>query len=752
MPLRNLLFLPFLLVAATPSEGQVAVSQARSVPAATLPTDPALRGALYLDPKAPLERRVEDLFQRLTPEERASLIHGSGGFADYAGIPRVGLPTLVMTDGPQGVRTSVPTTGFPSGIAMAATWNPALMERVGQVLGREARATGHTVLLGPGMDILRTPLAGRNFEYFGEDPLLSGRTAAGYIRGVQSQGVAACMKHIALNDQEMWRLGVSAEADERTLHEAHVRAYAIAIREAHPWAAMPAYNRVNGEYCAQNATLLRQVFRHDLGFDGCFISDWGAWGETVKALPGGCDLEMPADRNPDEDRNVLAMVRDGRIRQADFDGAVKSVLRMVFRVGALDPARPAMERLAPDTAPLARKVAQEAMVLLKNEGRTLPLRAEGLKRILVVGPNADHRHSMPKGGEGGLRQSGGSGAIFPPYELTALESFRERLGVRVDTYPWDLEGGGVDAEGLARAAKAADVVVFVGGLSHADDHEGLCLPTPDRTSLDLPGPQAESIRTLRRANPRTVVVLQGGSPMSLEGWVDDVPAVLLGWYPGQEGNRALVDVLLGASEPGGRLPVTLGRRLEDWRVHRIGAEAYPGLRYNDQGQVIPPPAKLSQSSPGITKVFYKEGVALGYRGFEADGITPRFPFGHGLSYTTFTYGAPKVETAPGGAFTLVVPVENQGKRRGSTVVQIYAVPPRDAASLPEAKRPFRGLVAFQKANLAPGQRTVLRIPVTSEALQSWDPDAKGWRVFPGTWTLEVAASSADVRKRVTLAR
>ncbi len=737
-----------LLLPGLAQDGQFAVSTSGRAPSAGVPTDPNLRRAPYLTRLA-LEQRVEDLYARLTPQERVSLLHGAAGFADFADLPRVGLPKLVMTDGPQGVRTDVPTTGFPSGMAMAASWDAALVEQVGRILGRETRATGHSVLLGPGMNLLRTPLAGRNFEYFGEDPLLSGRIAAAYIRGVQSQGVAACMKHVALNDQEVWRLGASSEASERTMREMHLRPFEIAIREADPWSAMPAYNRVNGRYCAQNAPLLRDLMTQALGFRGTFISDWGAWGNSVEALAGGCHLEMPARKDEKRDQEELELLRTGQIKAEHFESAVKAVLRLCLRVGALDGPRPEAHRLATDAPAKARQLSREAVVLLKNEGGLLPLNAATLKRILVVGPNADKRHSMRQGGNE-LLQSGGSGAILPPYEVTVLEALRSRLGSRVAHYAGELDQGRLDGAGLRAAAKRADLVLFVGGLSHADDHEGNCPPTPDRLGYELPGKQNDLLQLLVEANPRTVAVMVGGAPMSLEPWAEAVPAILMGWYPGMEGNHALVELLLGDASPSGRLPFTLGRSLQDWRVHALGPKAYPGLRYNDQGQVVEAPRPWKQTASGLTKVFYDEGIAIGYRGFALDGRTPRFPFGHGLTYSRFHYGQPRVIERQ-GRWQVSFMLRNTGTREAAEVVQLYACPPEETQSLPEPKRPLRGLVAFAKVRLRPGAARRVELDLGPEELRHWDEAQATWTLAPGTWTFDVSASATDTRQRVRVA-
>ena len=712
-----------------------------------VPSDPALAGAPYLDPRLPLERRVADLLARLHPEEKAKLLHGTGGFAGYGAIARIGLPSVVMTDGPQGVRTDLPATALPSGIALAASWDPELAQAYGALLGRDAKATGHRILLGPGVNLARTPLNGRNFEYFGEDPLLAGMTAAAYIRGVQSEGVAACIKHLVMNDQESARLAVSAEADERTLREFHLRPFEIAVREAHPWSVMPAYNRVRGLASVNDAHVNNTLMRDAFGFDGAFISDWGAWeGDDALALNGGTTLRMPFDDDAAYDGSLVALVKAGTVAPQVFDEAVRRNLRLLFRVGAFDPAPRAPERNTPGNAALARRAAAESMVLLKNRGATLPFDAARIKRVLVVGPNADRRFTMAQGGDE-LLKYGGSGATFPSQEITALAGLRERLGRGVSGYPWTLADGKIDRAGLAAAARAADAVVFVGGIDHRYDHEGNSGERPDKPDLALPGPQAEVVALLAAANPRTVAVVAGGSPMTLGALAAAAPALLLEWYPGQEGGRALADLLFGVTTPSGKLPLTFGKALSDWRVHRLGPAAYPGLTLDADGQPFTEQADLlrSQSAQGDVRVYYREGPALGYRGFELDGITPDFPFGHGLSYTRFDYGAARL--GADGA-TIIFMLRNSGRHGGAEVVQLYARPPAAAAALAEAERPVRGLIAFARIRLAPGETRIVKLPFRVADLATWSNEHQGWQLWPGQWTLELASSSSDIRAAV----
>jgi beta-glucosidase len=706
-----------------------AQAEAGKPPHVETPTDPALARAPYLNPDMPLEQRVQDLQGRLTPLEKAKLLHGTGGFAGYCGIPRVGLPKVVMTDGPQGVRTSVPTTAMPCGLAMAATWNPELIAQSGAVMGREALATGHCILLGPGVNLTRTPLGGRTFEYFGEDPLLSGKTAAGYIRGVQSTGVAACIKHWALNDQETGRLTISAEADDRVIRELHIRQFAIAIRESHPWALMPAYNRLRDEFCAQNSFLNNTLLKGELGFDGALISDWGAWHNDTAALKGACTIRMPFTDNPSYDAHLVSLVESGEVPQAVIDEAVRRNLRLLFRIHAFDPARPATRRNTEAHARIARQVAIDSAVLLKNQGM-LPLDAAKIHRLLVVGPNANRRFTMVRG-DNNIEQNlyGGSGAVFPPYEISMLDGLREQLGSRVETCVWSLADDTVAAEDLTAAARRADAVIFVGGLSHDQDHEGHCSDLhPDKPDLSLPGPQGEAIRLLARANPNLAVVLLCGSPVTVEDWHESAHAILLGWYPGMEGGRALAGVLLGTYAPGGRLPVTFGKKLEDWAVHRLGQDAYPGTS-----------GHTNQIGLGGT-VRYLEGMRLGYRGFAIDHTEPRYAFGHGLGYTTLGFQKFHISKTDDQGWTLAVTVRNTGRRAGIAVPQIYATPPAATAAAPEAERPVRGLVAFAKAEIAPGQSKEITLRVNRADLARWSPAAHDWKTDPGEWTFDLGES------------
>ncbi|PWN71796.1 hypothetical protein C1631_004025 [Chryseobacterium phosphatilyticum] len=697
------------------------------------PTDKSLIQAPYLNPKLNIEERIKDLFPRLSLLEKAKLTHGAGGFADYGNIPRIGLTKLTMTDGPQGVRTSVYATAMPCGIAMASTWNPQLIEKAGKIMGTDAAATGNSILLGPGLNLMRTPLGGRTFEYFGEDPLLAGYIAAGYSRGVQSKNVAACLKHWLANNQETNRLKLSVEIEERPLRELYSRSFKIAIREANPWSIMPAYNKIRGEYCADNSYINKTLARNDFKYDGAFITDWEATSNPERQINGGSTIRMPFDENEKYDQEILLLLKSGKINQESFDDAIRRNLRLLFRIGAFDPAPVNKEKaVSQEAISVAREVAAESIVLLKNQNNFLPIDKTKAKKILVLGPNADRRFTMsdPKD----LSGFGGSGATYPPYEISTLKALKERLGSSVITTEWE----NTPSQELLKLAKNADLIVFIGGLNHSIDHEGFVNP-PDKTDLSLPGSQAEKINFLSQANPNTVVILIGGSPMVVEKFEKNVPSILLAWYPGMEGGNAITDILLGDLSPSGHLPVTFGKKLEDWRVHRMGANVFPG-----SGVKNPP---LQYMEDGIEN--YSEGMYIGYRGFAADKITPRYSFGHGLSYTTFAFENPTIQVEK-KFIKITFTIKNTGKNRGASVPQIYANAPQNTSNFPLDERPVRGLAGFTKKYLLPGESKIVSINIPKADIARWSPLKKDWIIDKGKWIFDISESSDNTKLSVAI--
>lgn len=702
------------------------------------PTDPSLADAPYLNPELPLEERVDDLMKRLTLKEKAELLHGASSFS-YGNIPRIGLAEFATTDGPQGVRSGnnekTKTTAFPTGIAHAATWNPDLVQQLGSAIAEECQAVNSRIILGPGTNIARTPLGGRNFEYYGEDPHLAGKMAAGYIKGVQKLGVAVCMKHWLLNDQETARYDVDVEVGERALREIYARPFEIAIKEANPWTIMPAYNLVRGSYCAHNRPL-NDILYKEFEWDGALISDWGAWHDTPLSLKGGCTLEMPSKKNPEKDQKTIEAMNKGEFTQEDLDHAVRRNLRFLFRVGAFDRAEKGSLN-TPEHIAMGKRIAAEGMVLLKNERSMLPLDASSIKTIAVIGPNADQYHTLFDGTDHTYR--GGSGATGGPYETTPLRAIVERFGKdkvlfapgftfhqpKLATYP-DLAP--MDP---VEAARKADVVLFFGGTDHSYDREvwGNGSNYSDKPDLKLKGDQDTLLLKVLEANSKTVVVLINGAAVDLEAWHDKTPAILEAWYGGQDAGSNIADILFGDVNPSGKLPVSFGKKLTDWLSHATGTFSFPG--------VLDPDGRRRHQ-------FYADYIWIGYRYFDKAGIEPRYPFGHGLSYTTFSIE--QAQSSVTGSHA--VRVTNTGKREGAEVVQFYiSKPETDKIAMPAKE-----LVHFEKVSLKPGESKTVSYAPDQDAMRFWSEDDKGWKVLPGTYTLSIGNSSGNLPVRYSWER
>jgi beta-glucosidase len=701
-----------------------------SVIPAPVPTDPALAGAKYLNPAEPLEARVNDLFSRLTPDEKVALIHGCGTFS-YGGMPRIGLPEINMTDGPQGVRLEKGTaTAFPCGLAMAATWDPVMIQKAGAAVGDECRALDRRVYLAPGLDIMRTPLGGRNFEYMGEDPFLAGKIAAAYIRGVQSQGIAACVKHWDFNEQEHWRTTISVGCEERAVEEIYTPAFETAVREGHVWAVMPAYNRFRGDYCTASKYLNQKILEGQFGFDGALISDWGAWHDDKLAIEGGCTIEMPSTNNPARDAAIAKRIADSEISQADFDEAVRRNLRLLFRVGAFE----AWTNGTLNTSAhqeISRAAATESIVLLKNKHNVLPLDIGKLKTIAVIGPNANQYQTMADGSTLALR--GGSGATRPPFEITPLAALRKRFGDKIIYAPGisfekPLPSHNPTADALA-AAKSVDVVIFFGGTDHSYDREALGwgdVKGADKPDLELKGPQADLIRKIAAVNPNIIVVLINGAPVSVEQWYDRVPGIVEAWYGGMEAGNAIADVLFGEANPSGKLPCTFGKQLNDWLCHQLGPKSFPGTGNNGE-------------------VDYLDGIWVGYRHFDQTGIQPRFPFGYGLSYTTFKYGKAQLsarQISGEDILTISLPITNTGKRAGAEVAELYI-----HEAKPVLPRPPQELKGFARIFLEPGETRMASFEIHRRDLSFWDVSTHAWRATPGKFEARIGASSRDIHAK-----
>jgi beta-glucosidase len=674
---------------------------------------------VYQDATAPIEARVEDLLGRLTLEEKISFVHADSKFTT-APIPRLGIPRRWMSDGPQGVREDIgPDTWDPAGrtddfatcmpaqICLAASWDPEMAEAFGDVIGEEARARGKNIMLGPGLNIMRTPLNGRNFEYYGEDPFLAGRTAVGYIKAVQSHDVASCVKHFACNNQETNRGRIDVEVDERTLREIYLPAFKAAVQEGGAWALMGSYNLLRGVHCCESDLLLNKILKDEWGFKGLVMTDWGGCHDTKEAVFGGLDLEMGSN-GPYDGYYLAKPFRDGvgagTYPMALLDDKVRRNLRVMFATHVLDGQKPgSFDTPAHQTA--ARKVAEAGMVLLKNEGKTLPLDVDKVKTIAVIGDNATRLQC----------RGGGSAGIKALYEITPLEGILKRVGGKANVtysqgYGMNLPPDAVDR--AVAAAKAADVVLVVAGLSHGrgGDAEGT-----DRRSLDLPFSQNELIARVVEANPRTIVVLIAGAPVTMEPWLRKVPAVLQAWYPGMEGGNALANVIFGDVNPSGKLPCTYPRRLEDSAAHAVGA--YPGAN-------------------GVET--YSEGLLVGYRWFDAKKIKPLFPFGFGLSYTHFAYSNLRVAPAASG-IDVEFDLANSGDRDGAEVTEVYV-----SETAPKLMRPPKELKGFAKVALKAGEKQTVTVHLGPEAFAYYDPDRKSWVADAGEFSVLVGGSSASL--------
>lgn len=665
---------------------------------------------------AAIEARINGLLGKMTqPEKLSMLALTSGGDALKLNTPpvdRLGIPSLRTCDAPEGVRDG-PSTSFPMGIVMASTWNPALIQQLGAAIGEEAKAKNRQVIYGPCVNIHRTPQSGRDYENYSEDPYLTARLAVGYIEGMQSQGVSACVKHFVCNNQETHRHDINVIVDERTLHEIYLPAFEAAIKEAHVWSIMPAFNQVNGTWMAHNKLLIGDMLKTEWNWDGLVISDWGAVHDTTPAANAGTDIEMP---NPDHFNAaaLTAALDQKEITQVVIDDKVRRILRVLARTGALDPPKP--PNMAVVNSPwhqrLSLKVAQQGITLLKNENGFLPLDRTKIKSIAVIGPNASDT------------QLGGrwSADVVPFYKVSVLDGIKKKLPSSVTVN--FAEGcprtttGTADAlhEATTLAAKS-DIAIVVVGMDN--NYEGEELDPPN---LYLPGDQDKLIQAVAAVNKKTLVILNNGSPILMDKWLAQIPALIEPWYAGQDTGTAIADILFGDVNPSGKLPDTLALKRED---------------YSDWG-----------SYPGDgTKVTYAEGLYVGYRHFDKKKIKPLFPFGFGLSYTTFGYSNLKLpaSTGRGTTATIRVTVQNTGKRAGDEIAQLYV---RDLA--PKIDKPIRELKGFQRVSLQPGQKAVLTFRLDDRAFSSWDITKHRWQVSPSAYAIEVGSSSRDIRVQGTI--
>lgn len=656
--------------------------------------------------------QIEAIIAQMTLQEKAALCTGATAWTTTP-IERLEVPALFVADGPHGVRRvpdtgsmaigALPATCFPTAAATACSWDRSLLRRMGQALAAEATALGVDVLLGPGINMKRLPTCGRNFEYFSEDPYLAGELAISLIDGIQSRGVGTSLKHFAVNNQEAQRMTIDAQVDERTLREIYLPAFEAAVTKAQPWTVMCSYNRVNGVYASEHQRLLTEILKEEWGFEGLVVSDWTAVHDRVGALRAGLDLEMPGPR-PRRVQAVVAAVQQGDLEEAALDEAVRRILRVVFQAAATPKGAP-FDAAAHHA--LARQIAAESMVLLKNDG-ILPLAA--VSRIAVIGRAAREAHF----------QGGGSSHINPTQVDAPIEALRKLAsGAEIsycEGYPAD-DSSQPDliAEAVA-AAQAAEVALLYIALPTFKESEGY-----DRSDLDLTSHQSALIRAVTAAQPRNVVILNNGSAVAMSDWIDGAAAVLEAWMMGQAGGGAIADLLVGAINPSGKL-----------------AETFP-LRLADTPAILNYPGEAG-------RVRYGEGIFIGYRYYDARQQPVLFPFGHGLSYTTFAYSAPRVskQTFRDAEGILVeVDVTNTGEVAGQEVVQIYV---RDCAA--SVLRPPKELKGFAKVDLQPTETKTVAIPLDFRAFAFFHPGHGRWVAEEGAFDILVGASSADVRGSV----
>ncbi len=705
----------------------------------------------FLDEKLPIEQRVEDLLGRMTLEEKIAIIHAQSKFSS-PGIQRLGVPDLWCTDGPHGIRPEVKwdqwdqagwtndsIVAFPALTCLASTWNVDMGRLYGVSIGEEARYRKKDVILGPGVNIFRTPLGGRNFEYMGEDPYLSGKMAVQYIKGVQSNGVATCVKHFCLNNQERNRHGVNVHVDDRALYEIYLPAFKMAVLEGDSWTLMAAYNLIDGQHAGHNYRTLQQILKGEWGYKGAVVSDWGGTHNTDEAVRNGLDLEFGTGTNglsgrakKSYDNYYLALpflegIESGKYSMADLDDKVRRVLRLHI-LTTLNTHKPFGCTNSEEHYAAARQIGAEGIVLLKNDNNILPLKAEG-KKILMVGENAVKMMTV----------GGGSSSLKVQREINPLQGMQARYAGKAEVkwargYVGDITGnynGVTTGQNLAddrsfkelvteavAEAKKADYVIFVGGLnkSGGQDCEGC-----DRQQYGLPYKQDSLITELAKANPNFVVVNISGTAVEMP-WADKVPAIVQGWYLGSETGNALAQVLSGDVTPSGKLPFTWPKKLSDVPAHKLDA-------YSDKDE------------------YYKESIFVGYRWTDKQkDVKPLFPFGHGLSYTTFEYAKPEVDKtviSENDSITVTVKVRNTGKVAGKEIVQLYISDKK--SSLP---RPIKELKGFKKIALNPGEEKPVSFTLGKDALSYFDDKKHEWVAEPGKFEAVVAASAQDVRGKV----
>lgn len=684
-----------------------------------------------------VQARISSILSKMSLEEKIAMVHANGLFSS-AGVKRLGIPDLVSADGPLGVREEVKpgwgsanlttdsATFFPNGSAVAATWNPELAYRFGHDMGEEARARGKHIMLAPAFNITRTPLNGRTYEYYSEDPLLNSRLAVSAVKGIQSQHVAACIKHFAVNNQEINRGVIDVNLDERALHEIYLPAFKAAVVEGDAWTLMTAYNKLRGVYCSENDYLLNQILKKAWKFQGLVMSDWGGTHSTVAAAKYGLDLEMGSGENYDKyffAEPLLKAVKDGHVNIKVIDDKVRRILWVMMKT-SLSPGLPKGKMNTTDHSKTVYDIAAESIVLLKNTQNLLPLQLNTLKRIAVIGDNATRTFHL-----------GGFGAgVKARYEVTGLQGLKNRLPSAVAVHfaqgytgsyrpagdiSVNTETHGADATLIKEAvevAKQSDVaILFVGGNR---DYES---ESRDRKDLSLPFGEQALVDAVTAVNPKTIVIVVGGAPYDLNAIKKNNHTILWSWYNGSENGNALADVLLGKVNPSGKLPFTFPAQLEDVPAHAFGLDVYPGR-------------DLKQT--------YKEGILVGYRWFDTKQIEPLFPFGYGLSYTKFelsalTVGKPTYKQNE--TINVRVEVRNTGGYSGKETVQLYVS--KLGSKVERAEKELKG---FKKVNVEAGKSTIVSIQIPVKDLAYFDVKSKEWIIEPGRYRIAAGASSRQI--------
>jgi len=719
-------------------------------------TQPKFDGPVYLDPNAPIEERVEDALSRMTLEEKVGMTTAQSKFSSR-GVPRLGIPEVWHTDGPHGIRPEVlwdewdqagwtndSCTAFPALINLAATWDREMSMLYGTSIGEEARYRKKDILLGPGVNICRTPYNGRNFEYMGEDPFLAGKMVVPYVQGVQKNGVAACVKHYAVNNQEFQRTQSNSVVDDRTLHEIYLPAFKAAVQEGDAWAIMGSYNLYNGQYNCHNKKLLLDILKGDWGFDGVVVSDWGGCRDSEEAILNGLDIEMGTWTNglhgaaSDSYRSYhmadpyLKGLKEGKYTTKELDDKARRILRTIFRT-SMRPEPNYGRFVCPEHYQAARDIAAAGIVLLKNDDNVLPLDVPEGGKILLVGENVVKKMVV----------GGGSSNLKTAYEVNPLEGLQNAYGDKAEivwargyvgdtTTSYNLVDTGQDltddrtpdvliAEAVS-LAKDADYVIFVGGLNKSANQDN---ESTDRLQLDLPYAQEDVIRALAEVAEKMVVVNISGSPVAMP-WADEVDAIVQGWYGGTESGNALADVLTGKVNPSGRLPFTVPFRYEDGPIKT--ERQYPGIK---------------EDGDAYWQTHYDEGIYVGYRWYEAKDIKPQFAFGHGLSYTTFEYGeakASKESMNMNSQMTVTVEVKNTGERAGAEIVQLYIADP-----VASVDRPDKELKGFEKIYLKPGERKKVSFTIDAEDLSYYSIEKQDWIAEHGEFQAHIGPSSDNIK-------